>query len=196
MAISYPTGLDSFTTLVDNVDNVLALHMNDRGSAIVALETKLGVNNSSVNTSLDYFLKNASGAYRTHIHDGTSDDGSASIGALTGLTIANNVDVGNFQIRALQFYADATTGTAPFLVSSTTVVSNLNSDQLDGLEGSGYVQTASGTQTVSGTKTFDGLKISASMDCNGQQMLSMRVENRTSDPISPTMGQVWLRTDL
>lgn len=31
---------------------------------------------------------------------------------------------------------------------------------------------------------------------NDQQALSFRVENRTSDPVSPTVGQVWLRTDL
>lgn len=29
-----------------------------------------------------------------------------------------------------------------------------------------------------------------------QQALSFRIENRTSDPASPTVGQVWLRTDL
>jgi hypothetical protein len=76
MATNFPTTLDSYTTLVDNVDQVLAAHVNDRGSAIVALETKLGVNSSSVNTTIDYFLTNASGAYRTHKHDGTSDDGA------------------------------------------------------------------------------------------------------------------------
>ncbi len=196
MSINYPTSLDTFITLVDNVDSALAAHQNDRGDAIEALEVKVGVNSSSINTTIDYFLKHASGAYRTHIHDGTSDDGSANLGPLTGLTIANNVDVGNFQIRALQFYSDATTGTAPFVISSTTMVANLNADLLDGVEASGFVQTASGTQTVDGIKTFSALKISASMDCNNQQMLSMRIENRTSDPGSPTAGQIWFRTDI
>ena len=36
----------------------------------------------------------------------------------------------------------------------------------------------------------------ASVNFNGQQATSFRVENRTSDPVSPTTGQVWLRTDL
>ncbi len=36
----------------------------------------------------------------------------------------------------------------------------------------------------------------ASVDIAGQQMLSMRIENRTSDPGSPATGQCWLRTDL
>jgi hypothetical protein len=35
-----------------------------------------------------------------------------------------------------------------------------------------------------------------SVGFNGQQALSFRFENRTSDPGSPATGQVWLRTDL
>src|SRR5205085_9183314 len=31
---------------------------------------------------------------------------------------------------------------------------------------------------------------------NGQQATSLLIENRTSDPVSPATGQVWLRTDL
>lgn len=37
---------------------------------------------------------------------------------------------------------------------------------------------------------------SASVSFNDQQATSFRVENRTSDPASPTTGQIWLRTDL
>ena len=36
----------------------------------------------------------------------------------------------------------------------------------------------------------------SSVDFNGQQLVSARIENRTSDPASPTVGQMWLRTDL
>jgi len=36
----------------------------------------------------------------------------------------------------------------------------------------------------------------SSVDFSGQQALSFRVENLTSDPVSPTVGQIWLRTDL
>jgi hypothetical protein len=36
----------------------------------------------------------------------------------------------------------------------------------------------------------------ASVNFNGQQATSFRVENRSSDPGSPTTGQIWLRTDL
>ena len=37
---------------------------------------------------------------------------------------------------------------------------------------------------------------SASVDFADQQATSFRIENRTSDPGSPTTGQIWLRTDL
>lgn len=101
------TGLDSFATLTDNVDQVLAADMNDRADAIVALETKVGVNNAAVATSLDYFLRNASGEFRTHKHDGSSDDGSAALGPITALTASSNLDIGAYDFRAQTLTADA-----------------------------------------------------------------------------------------
>jgi len=76
---SFPGGLDSYPALTDNVDDVVAAHPNDRGDAIEALEAKVGVDSSAVVTSIDYFLKHASGAYRIHKHDGTSDDGASTL---------------------------------------------------------------------------------------------------------------------
>lgn len=35
-----------------------------------------------------------------------------------------------------------------------------------------------------------------SVNFNGQQAVSLCIENRTSDPGSPAVGQIWLRTDL
>lgn len=43
-----------------------------------------------------------------------------------------NWDAGAFEIRALTFESDVATGTAPLVVASTTVVTNLNADLLDG----------------------------------------------------------------
>jgi hypothetical protein len=39
----YPGSLDSYTTKTDNVDNVMAVDVNELQSAIVAIETKLGI---------------------------------------------------------------------------------------------------------------------------------------------------------
>lgn len=58
------------------VDDVLAADCNNLQTAVVAVETKVGVDSSAVTTTIDYFLKHASGAYRTHTHDGSSDDGA------------------------------------------------------------------------------------------------------------------------
>ncbi len=46
-----------------------------------------------------------------------------------------------------QFISTLSTGTAPFVVSSTTVVANLNADLLDGQQGSYYAPLASPTLT-------------------------------------------------
>lgn len=58
MASSFPTNLDSFTTKQDNVDNVLAAHVNDLQAAIVAAQTKIGINSSADTNSLDYKVAN------------------------------------------------------------------------------------------------------------------------------------------
>ena len=43
MAASYPTSIKSFSTKTDNVDDVLAAHVNDLQEEVVAIETVLGV---------------------------------------------------------------------------------------------------------------------------------------------------------
>jgi hypothetical protein len=60
------------------------------------------------------------------------------------LALTANWDVGSYEVRALKFYSDQATGTAPFTVASTTVVSNLNADLLDGYN----TATASTASTV------------------------------------------------
>ena len=55
---------------------------------------------------------------------------------------------------------------------------------------------ANGTLTVS-VQSLDSVpQPVASVQFNQQQALQFRVENRTSDPASPSTGQIWLRTDL
>lgn len=64
----FPSGFDSFPTLVDNIDDITAAEPNNRGSAIVAIENKVGLNNSGVTSSLDYLIKNASSINPGHKH--------------------------------------------------------------------------------------------------------------------------------
>jgi len=52
-----------------------------------------------------------------------------------GFTAGQDVDIGSYQLRALKFYSDQATGTAPLTVASTTKVTNLNADMVDGKHG-------------------------------------------------------------
>jgi len=56
MAINYPTSLDSFSDKTDNVDDVMAVDINNVQDGVEALETKMGVNSSAVVGSVDNFL--------------------------------------------------------------------------------------------------------------------------------------------
>ncbi|MCH5235553.1 MAG: hypothetical protein J1E16_09675 [Muribaculaceae bacterium] len=52
-----------------------------------------------------------------------------------------------------QINSTVTTGTAPMTVASTTVVTNLNADLLDGVDGSGYGRAYSGNYHFGGSQT-------------------------------------------
>lgn len=71
-----------------------------------------------------------------------------AVGTVTGVlksdgsvTLSANWDAGSFWIRAEQFQSDVATGTAPLTVQSTTKVTNLNADALDGLDASAFLRT-------------------------------------------------------
>ena len=71
--------------------------------------------------------------------------------------LTENWDAGSFEIRAQTFESDVATGTAPFVVASTTLVTNLNADQLDSQQGSYYLARANhtGTQAAATISDFD-----------------------------------------
>lgn len=57
MSTSFPTSLDSYGTKTSG-QTVAESHINDIQDAVVALQTKVGINNSGVATTLDYYIKN------------------------------------------------------------------------------------------------------------------------------------------
>jgi hypothetical protein len=74
-------------------------------------------------------------------------------------------DAGSFEIRAQTFESDVATGTAPLVVASTTLVTNLNADQLDGLHDTAFLKAdgtieLTGNMTVKALTTIDGVDIS------------------------------------
>ena len=87
--MTFPTGLHTAYTLTDNVDTVVAAHPNTLSAELRGAQVKIGIDSSADNTSLDYFLKHASGAYRTHTHDASSDDGAKlPLGSLSDFAVA------------------------------------------------------------------------------------------------------------
>ena len=95
-----------------------------------------------------------------------ADDGTEypmrPIGAGTGDLLADgsvpltaNWDVGAFTITALRFVSDVPTGTAPFTVASTTLVTNLNADQLDGNEATAFATAAQGALADTALQSSD-----------------------------------------
>jgi len=56
--------------------------------------------------------------------------------------LSSDWDAGSFEIRSRTFRSDVATGTAPFTITSTTKVANLNVDQLDGKDTADFVLRA------------------------------------------------------
>lgn len=85
MAASYPASLPSFDVKADGVDYVLAAHMNDVQSEIVALATELGINVAGDQTDL-----------LTRLAVSINDNGTIKLSALaahTGISDDNLVEV-------------------------------------------------------------------------------------------------------
>lgn len=83
---------------------------------------------SDINGSLDHGTLSGLG----------DDDHTQYLLADGSRALSADWDAGSQQIRAETFQSDVATGTAPFTVASTTLVTNLSADLLDAQEGSFY----------------------------------------------------------
>jgi len=84
------------------------------------------------------------------------------IGAGTGDLLSDGTipliadwDVGSFKLRAEQFESDVITGTAPFIVASTTMVNNLNVEFLNGLTAAAFATSAQGAKADTALQSAD-----------------------------------------
>ena len=106
---------------------------------------------------------------------------ATSIKDVTTFEAGGDLDIGAHEFRAETFESDVSTGTAPFTVASTTAVSNLNADLLDGQHGSHYLdfgnfviddseipldKLAQDAITIAGTSTQLGGSITAAAILN------------------------------
>lgn len=101
--MTFPTTLDTdFGTVVDNVDDVLATHINTLRRAVEGIEAKVGIDSSAVTTSLDYKVNNffASGR-KVYLYENTAPTGWSIVSvtdrvlAVKGGTGSYNVNGGN-----------------------------------------------------------------------------------------------------
>jgi hypothetical protein len=146
----------------------------------------------------------------------TADDNSATVSYPIVFDIANGrigvgttspsekIDVSGGNIRAVQLKSTATTGTAPFVVSSTTTVTNLSADMVDGLHASQFLRsdadttyngttlTVNGNIVMAAGKTVDGVDISVFKSAydvhehNGTDAPKVKAENVLAQPYNGT----------
>jgi hypothetical protein len=84
-------------------------------------------------------------SFRTATDAGANGNTALTFTRGTGLTVTSINS--NVLVAAPRFQSTQATGTSPFVVASTTVVTNLNADLLDGQHGSYYAPVASPTFT-------------------------------------------------
>lgn len=95
-----------------------------------------------------------------HIHS-SATEGGQSLGPISEFTALNNLDIGAYKLSANQFGSTVSTGTAPLVVASTTKVTNLNADLLDGKDQSAFATLAE-NETIDGSWSFtDNVKLSS-----------------------------------
>jgi len=128
-----------------HADNVPTLNQNTTGNAATA--TALTSGNKIIQGDLELqgnLLFSQTDGGPQSIHD-AQDNAVITIAddGLTTLLAAGDLDIGNHDFRAKSFTSDVATGTAPFTVSSTTEVANLNA--------------ATATNLTSGDKTLNGI---------------------------------------
>ncbi len=97
MSVTFPTTLDALTNPIStnplNNPSQSAQHA-DENDAIEALEAKVGVNSSAVNTSIDYLLKSTSSSNPGHKH--TLADGATDLTKASGAEINTGTDDAKF----------------------------------------------------------------------------------------------------
>ncbi len=120
---NFPTSLDDDTALInvtDAVTSVVASHHNNLKEAIKAVEKKVGIEQTTSPTSLDYRLGSAT---NSHSHNGASGQG-ALINASTLTALAPPYIVQYHHQGSLP--AAAANALAPFSLPRTVVVDSLH----------------------------------------------------------------------
>jgi hypothetical protein len=86
----------------------------------------------------------------------TTGAGTGDLMSDGSVPLASNWPAGSFKISSNQLESTVASGTAPFIVASNTVVTNLNADLLDGQEGAYYASVAYVDAAVTGLYDHKG----------------------------------------
>lgn len=170
-------GANSLRFDIENIDNAMTLDavdglVFDDATSFIRLKHGSGpatpanghiwTENTGVYAHIagaDILVAGASGAVTDHgALTGLSDDDHTQYLLANGSRgLSANWDAGSFEIRAETFESDVATGTAPFTISSTTKVTNLNADKVDGFDVSSFFGAVLDDTTLSAVLTTLGL---------------------------------------
>lgn len=151
MTTVYPTSEDSFArpTASSSLSGHAALH-DDLADAIEAIENKVGVDNSTDVTSIDYKLANLGNTYYTETEVDTALAAKLDSSAYTASDVLTKIKTVDGASSGLD--ADLLDGNhaSAFLTSGGTAV---NSDKLDNLDSSQFLRSDA-NDTATGLITF------------------------------------------
>lgn len=138
------------------------------------------------NPNVSYILVDNTNAAAVWVELGSTPGALINTGAVP---LIANWNAGAYNITAQQFISTQTTGTSPFTVASTTVVTNLNADTVDGSHASALLARANhtGTQLMSTISDAGALATLSAVDNTkladmAQWTIKMRAASGTGDP--------------
>lgn len=143
--------------LVTDGSGVLSWAENGSGSATDTFKTIAcpAGSNPVADSATDTLTFTAAGGLVITGDSATDTVAFSTSGLISTSGLSADWDAGSYKIRAETFESDVATGTAPLTIASTTKVANLNADQLDGIDSTGFIQVT-GTSTLTGAVTIAG----------------------------------------
>jgi len=176
--MAFPTTIDSFSTKVDAVDYPQASHINALQSSVSALETKVGVDNSAVATSIDYIIKNNIWPIGSIFHSAVSTNPNILLGFGTWSQIAQGkMLIGQSGTDADFDTAEETGGSK----TSTALIAHTHT-------GSGTSSDISANHTHGFSGTSSGQSQTHTHDTGGLWLHSGNTEEVSSTNINASYG--------
>lgn len=156
-------------------------------------ELSFTVGASNVTMGLPYIIAAGSGCSVTY------DATGRVTAAATSITTASVTGTWTSDVSAANVFAS--TASASNITSRLSILAN--EVWASGFSALGSIATlsrvSSGVSIVANEVWASGLSVGSvltTLNFADNQATSFRVENRTADPGSPSVGQIWLRTDL